>query len=305
VNLLRSTARLVNRIVAPFGVKVCRSSTPREVDACQRIETVARSIEDQLQAIHKEVLLAQVRMKWFLVDRVEQREGRRPLQCPVCGTLTTDYAKPIMAHCRFGGGTLLRYECTKCGGIFGPEKMLRLTPQELAEEYELHYRIFSEGDTTSLEKQAFAALNPRRDGVYLNYGSGAWSRALPELRAEGWNVLGYDPHVASAADYIIRDESVLRSMRFDGLISNNLIEHLADPVAAFCEMKSLLKDDNSVMAHATPCYTYSYEYTRFHLFFYTGRSVEWLCREAGLEIRSQADEGDYRCRVFVPRRLGS
>jgi len=40
------------------------------------------------------------------------------------------------------------------------------------------------------------------------------------------------------------------------------------------------------MAHATPCFEYLFEYTRFHLFFFPGRSREVLAQRAGLKIES-------------------
>ena len=38
------------------------------------------------------------------------------------------------------------------------------------------------------------------------------------------------------------------------------------------------------MAHATACYKYLYEYTRFHLIFYTGDSIDYLCEKCNLKI---------------------
>lgn len=37
------------------------------------------------------------------------------------------------------------------------------------------------------------------------------------------------------------------------------------------------------MIHSTPCYQYLYEYTRFHLFFFTGKSLEIICNQLNLE----------------------
>ena len=71
-------------------------------------------------------------------------------------------------------------------------------------------------------------------------------------------------------------------MRFDGIMSHNVIEHFQDPVTELRHMASLLRDKDSVMAHATGCYEYRYEYTRFHTFFYTGRSAAVLAEKAGL-----------------------
>ena len=66
--------------------------------------------------------------------------------------------------------------------------------------------------------------------------------------------------------------------------SNDLIEHLQNPVEELCFMKSLLKPDGK-MYHATGCYEYAFEYTRFHLFFFLGRSLQLLAQKSGLEVK--------------------
>lgn len=48
-------------------------------------------------------------------------------------------------------------------------------------------------------------------------------------------------------------------------------------------MKAIMSDDG-IMVHSTACYNYIYEYTRFHLFFYTGTSVEEICKQTGLKV---------------------
>jgi len=47
------------------------------------------------------------------------------------------------------------------------------------------------------------------------------------------------------------------------------------------------------MAHATPCFEYLYEYTRFHLFFFPGRSRFHLARNAGLKIDEFTQDGEF------------
>lgn len=50
--------------------------------------------------------------------------------------------------------------------------------------------------------------------------------------------------------------------------------------------KELLNNLYSKMAHCTPCYEYSYEYTRFHLFFFTENSVEFICNKCNIAVES-------------------
>lgn len=67
-------------------------------------------------------------------------------------------------------------------------------------------------------------------------------------------------------------------------------------------MKALLKDVNSKMAHSTPCYKYACEYTRFHLVFLTGKSVERLCEKTGFQVVQASDDGNgYINKVFEMR----
>jgi hypothetical protein len=84
------------------------------------------------------------------LDREYERTAEsRPLKCPVCdfsGRNASFGRKRSL--CRFGGGRLERYYCPKCVALFGPSKMLDMTPAELATEYAILYANYSEGDTS-------------------------------------------------------------------------------------------------------------------------------------------------------------
>lgn len=64
-------------------------------------------------------------------------------------------------------------------------------------------------------------------------------------------------------------------------MSCNLLEHLQDPVEELKLMSGYLKD-GGIMVHGTPCYQYKYANTRFHLYFFLGKSVEIMSERAGL-----------------------
>jgi hypothetical protein len=180
--------------------------------------------------------------------------------------------------------------------------MLRIAADdnELAQELRELYSVYSEGDTTEAEIEAFRALNPTLDGTYLNYGSGQWSRAIEVLRSQGYQIFGFESYVGNPDDqYIIRDFDVLRKMRFDGIMTHNLMEHLRYPDQTLSLLKGLLTSDSALMAHSTPCFRYEIEYTRFHLFFYTGRSLQVVAQKAGLDVRD-TDNPDIK--VFTPSR---
>jgi hypothetical protein len=163
--------------------------------------------------------------------------------------------------------------------------MLSLSRQALDTEYRDLYSVYEENDSTTLEIAAFDYLNPRPNGRYLNFGSGRWSSALSLLRQRGYDIVGFEPYSRTDGQgKVITREEELRQLRFDGIMSNNLIEHLQDPVAALTMQAALLKDQDSCMVHATSCYRYELEHSRFHLFFFVGRSVEVLARRAGLRV---------------------
>jgi hypothetical protein len=162
--------------------------------------------------------------------------------------------------------------------------------QALARELSDLYSVYAEGDTTEHEIKTFQCLNPTKQGVYLNYGSGQWSQSLERLRQDGYQIFGFEPFVSTSdSSYVIRSMTQLSHMRFDGIMSHNVLEHLPDPVGTLSFLASLLATDKALMAHSTPCYRYEVEFTRFHLFFYTGRSLQLIGDKCGLNINDTAD----------------
>ena len=88
-------------------------------------------------------------------------------------------------------------------------------------------------------------------------------------------------------------------MRFHGIFSNNVLEHLRYPIQDLRFLARLLHPGGR-MSHATPCFEYLYEYTRFHLFFYLGRSRQLLASESGLRICSFEQDGHFMNAVYEP-----
>lgn len=226
-----------------------------------------------------------IKSKWQMIDRMAQQEDiGDSLICPICEKeFLIAQEDKLESECIFLGGHLVRYRCPHCGVIFGPMKMFRLNDAEFSDEYKVHYSVFSEGDSTEAEIATFNQLHPEREKRYLNFGAGAWSKTIDNLREEGYDVWGYDPYAPSESAFIITDWNVLQEMRFDGIFSHDLMEHLRNPVEELKKMKSILKE-SGVMVHSTACYNYVYEYTRFHLYFYTGDSVKAICSRVGLSI---------------------
>lgn len=277
-------------------LKQHEQSTTLPEDVNKSEETLLKEINKEMQALKRELLQHQISTKWSLHDELVKQQTNKqlaPQYCPFCNQdLREKSLQTFESHCIFEGGDLLRYQCPECDIIFGPTKILNLSPEALSREYFWHYQTYSEGDSTELELRAFYAMNPKRDGIYLNWGAGRWSNTLKVLKEEGWNVFGYDPFSPSAThtDLYIQDKNHLSSQRFDGIFSNNVLEHLQDPIGDLLTMKAILKDDG-VMVHATPCFEYMYEYTRFHLFFFLGRSRELLASRAMMKLEKYYQDG--------------
>ena len=256
----------------------------------------------KLSAVVRELM----KVKWRQIDESCRYTERADdiLTCKICGyqQKRKDYEKRV-SECIYNGGKLERYVCPQCGVIFGPTKFDNLTQAEKDEDYYVHYLGFHEGDSTEKEIKAFYMLNPNKNGIYLNYGCGSWSKSIQIIRKAGYNVYGYEPYAeVSDNPYLITDVEILKRMRFDGIYSNDLIEHLIHPVEDFRFMKSLLKSPESKMAHSTSCYIYKHEITRFHTHFFTGKSVEILCQRAGLKVidcKNEVDtDEDFYCYVY-------
>lgn len=241
--------------------------------------------------------LVQYTMKahWRTIDLIEQANGiRKPMFCPLCGQKAFDKKfEELVSYCIFQGGKLLRHKCPNCDVIFGPHKMLTLDDEMLQLEYKLLYSIYSEGNSTESVIRTFHLLNPTPNGIYLDYGcGGGWSEAIHELRMNGWNIYGYEPSVSSSSPYIFSNLEELPTMQFDGILTHNVLEHLFDPIAVTRKLGKLLADDGRLI-HATPCFEYLYEFSRFHLYFFTGRSPEVLAKKSNLQIDRWERDGEF------------
>ncbi len=302
-------AKFINKILGHLGVAAIRTETLNRLLDSQQVEQslgelalARKEMQDATDRNYRQSLRHQISVKWDLVDLLERhRTPIMALSCPLC-----DYHGEVASFgrfvtgCMFEGGTLVRHQCPECDLIFGAQKILSLSEAELSRDYEWHYQIFAEGDSTLQEIRAFHALKPGKDRVYLNWGSGAWSDTIDLLRQDGWNVYGYEPHSAAtvSSPHIISSMEQLSTMRFDGIFSNNVLEHLRYPVRELSVMRTLLKNGGK-MSHATPCFEYLYEFTRFHLFFYLGRSRSILAAKAEFDIDDFVIDGEFMNIIFT------
>jgi hypothetical protein len=223
----------------------------------------------------------------------------RAIRCIVCEHTAGRGGFDILTdRCMFGGGKLERYRCPSCDCIFGPQKYLDVDDDFVSRDYKLLYARYSETDSTHNEIRTFRSLAPKLDGVYLDWGcGGAWSKTVDTLRGEGFSVYGYDPSATEATEFIINSIGLI-SARFDGIFSNNVIEHFRDPVSQFNYFHQILKD-GAIMAHSSPCYDYSYTFSRFHTLFLLGRSPSILAERTGFKIINIVRDSEYTNYVFA------
>lgn len=267
----------------------------------EKLNKEAESSDERIKLLAQEMM----RLKWKYIDeQCKIKETPEDIvTCKICGHAgkRKDYETKKI-DCIFNGGELVRYVCPECGAIFGPTKFSSLSQKDRDADYLIHYIGFSEGDSHEKEMEAFYLLNPTKDKIYLDYGCGCWSKTIEKLRDEGYQIYGYEPYAPETDNpYMITDRLTVSSMRFDGIFSNDVLEHLIDPVEEMKFMKSLLKRPDSMMSHSTACYVYRYAYTRFHTCFYTGKSAQALAEKAGLKIVREVDEladHDFICKVW-------
>lgn len=258
-------------------------------------------ISDRLERLEAQVKLLEtysIQAFWQAIDRTyELLLPTLEINCIVCGHADGRTGFEIhTSHCQFGGGVLERYECPKCNAIFGPKKYLDLSDDFVNRDYELLYSRYSEGDSTQAELNTFRSVLPHVGGLYMNWGCGAWSKAIPELRNKGFEVWGHEPSISKTDGVIVKHRNEI-SAKFDAIFSNNVIEHFRDPVAEFDYFKTILAEDGR-MAHSSPCYDYKYETTRFHTLFLLGNSPYVLAERTGFKAREESRDGDYVNFVF-------
>lgn len=268
-----------------------------------RQQAYRERMQSDLGAVAREI----ERTKWMLKDDIAtRRKEESEITCHICGYQALAHTfETKESDCIFGGGHLVRYVCPQCGCVFGPTKFLDQTPAELADDYVVHYMGYSESDCTRHEIATFFLLNPSKDGVYLDYGCGCWGKAIEYLRSIGYHVFGFEPFSSEVGNpYILTDKEKVAQMKFNGIFSHDLLEHLTDPVGDMRFMRSLLANQDSLIVHATLCFDYRQEFTRFHVNFFTGKSPYVLAERSDCVVKKRVRcSGGYYvvAYVFAPK----
>ncbi len=260
-------------------------------------------VSERLARLEKHVELIESyysRAYWANIDRLYRLSlPDTVIHCIVCDFSQEWGAwKKRLDTCKFGGGELERYECPKCECVFGAQKYLDLDEAFVDLDYQLLYAKYSESDSTENEIRTFQSLDPLKEGPYLDWGcGGVWSKTISTLRSQSYDVWGYEPSAQTSSEFVVNDRGLITA-QFNGIFSNNVIEHFRDPVAQFRDFHTILKP-GGVMAHSSPCYEWSYAFTRFHTLFLLGKSPYVLAERTGFQIKDRIQEGEYINYVYV------
>jgi uncharacterized protein (DUF2225 family) len=97
------------------------------------------------------------------IEKVNSAIENAEMVCPLCNySDINEQFSILITQCVFGGGQLKRFQCPECDVIFGANKMLALNGEELSQDYESHYKVYQEGDSTDAEIRAFMLLKPKK-----------------------------------------------------------------------------------------------------------------------------------------------
>lgn len=208
------------------------------------------------------------------------------MKCIVCEH--TGPFKEIAAICTIPesckGERLIRHICPSCDAIFGTQEVLNMGPAEAAK---FNFSKYTAKDIAVREKNNLRHLE-RIGGLVkpgqkvLNWGSGP--AAMLGRRAEekfGIRFDNFDLYVPPNIGVFTKYEQL---GSYDLIFSTDVLEHLLKPVEEMKRMKEYLNKGGRIVHH-TPCYRYCYAYTKLHVCFFVGRSVNVLAKRTGTKAK--------------------
>ncbi len=179
--------------------------------------------------------------------------------------------------------------------------MLELDHEGIKSEYQVLYEWWNDGGTGPDEFNALTSIyhGPFYQGIYLNWGSGARDKTLLSLLEQN-RITSYHYDLApneslSNAGIIISDLENHHEF-FDGIYSNNMVEHLLDPVESFKKMNKTLKM-GGLMAHRSDSWGIDQPHTHFHVYLNLIKAADIIALKSGFEL-----VGSYE-RIIVFRKI--
>jgi len=200
------------------------------------------------------------------------------MKCLICNNMMDEIRHPKFVS--------IYHACPACGFI-SKDPQCYDTPEEEFAVYETHensiddprYVAFFE---TFLHSAVFPFMNGEKNA--FDFGSGP-SPVLAQLmeRDYGYRYSIYDKFYAPHKNYV--------GKKFDLITSTEVMEHIADPILIFKELKDLLKEDG-ILAIMTLFLPKSYDqffgwhYMRdtTHVSFYTPKAMSIIADRVGLEL---------------------
>lgn len=222
------------------------------------------------------------------------------MNCKICDFfIDENKCDKFITECNFTNEKITRFKCSNCQVIFGDITTIDLPFSILSEQYKKLYETYKEFDNSLFEIELFKSLNPNKTDKYINWGCGnGWNNTISTIRSDNYNLIGYDIAINNSLNkHLINDINKIEDNSISGIISNNYVEHMQNPIKEFSLMNLKMKK-NSIMIHATPCWFYRVERTKFHLFFLEKESLNILCKKTGFEIVEDYTIPDYPHREY-------
>ena len=217
------------------------------------------------------------------------------LTCIICNyTDLNNKFNKLYADDLFYAGKLIRHQCLNCGLIFGDLRFLNLSEEEINNDHSDLYSYYTEGNTVPFILNNLNSIDifKNKSLSYLDYACGI-GNMIPILKNKGYNICGYDKHVNSK--YVLNN---IDNMKFDVIYANNFIEHVINPVDDINKILLHL-NDNGYLILMSDCFDeYMFEYTHYHVYFYTGNSFNILCDRLNLNIIDSKTVGPCKIKVL-------
>lgn len=205
------------------------------------------------------------------------------LTCYVCNYKNNiDIFNVLKTNDIFEAGELIRYECPECNLIFGDLRFLNLSNEEIENDYIDAYSYYSEGNTKNYILDALNSLDLFKDKnkSYLDYACGKKNTTIEMLFDKGYNIYGYDKYVECNSKFFINN---ITNMKFDVIYCNNYIEHLIKPYEDLLKMVEHINKGGYLILISS-CFEYVIEYTHYHTFFFSDKSLNILAEKLDLEF---------------------
>ena len=131
--------------------------------------------------------------------------------------------------------------------------------------------------------------------TYLDYACGD-GKMVNILKSEGYDITGYDKYV-SAPNVL----SNIDGLKFDIVYAINFIEHLINPVSDILYMLTHLNDKGYLVFISDCIDAYGVDHTHFHTFYFTGNSLNILCKTLNMNLLHIETRGI--CHIMILTRV--